>query len=191
MGKLKLSLSAAAVAAVMTSAGSASAAVITIPYMSIVTLYFDGGDAAFHEALKVSVNGGSPIATTFDNKTTPLGTPFSLGALAAGATLTFLDHVYNTGLTWSSNDAANSDGISHVAVTPGVTSPYFSGTGSYVGFEDQKGGGDKDFNDIQALVTFTPVPELSTWGMLVAGFGGLGYAAFRRSRKNSLSFVGA
>ena len=39
-----------------------------------------------------------------------------------------------------------------------------------------------------ADVTLTPtVPEASTWAMMLAGFGGLGFAAFRRSRKTSIS----
>jgi hypothetical protein len=33
----------------------------------------------------------------------------------------------------------------------------------------------------------TPVPELSTWAMLALGFAGLGYAAFRRSRRGGIS----
>jgi hypothetical protein len=31
-----------------------------------------------------------------------------------------------------------------------------------------------------------PIPELSTWVMVTLGFGGLGYAAFRRKRRDSL-----
>jgi hypothetical protein len=33
------------------------------------------------------------------------------------------------------------------------------------------------------------IPEVSTWAMMVAGFGGLGFAAFRRSRKASVAIV--
>ncbi len=43
-----------------------------------------------------------------------------------------------------------------------------------------------------ADVTLNPsVPEASTWAMMFAGFGGLGYAAFRRSRKATVSAIGA
>jgi hypothetical protein len=33
----------------------------------------------------------------------------------------------------------------------------------------------------------TAVPETSTWAMMLAGFGGLGFAAFYRSRRSSVS----
>jgi hypothetical protein len=33
----------------------------------------------------------------------------------------------------------------------------------------------------------TAVPEASTWAMMLAGFGGLGFAAFYRSRRSSVS----
>ena len=33
----------------------------------------------------------------------------------------------------------------------------------------------------------TAVPEVSTWAMMLAGFGGLGFAAFCRSRRNGVS----
>jgi hypothetical protein len=35
--------------------------------------------------------------------------------------------------------------------------------------------------------TGSPVPEPSTWAMMIVGFAGLGYAAFRSGRKESLS----
>ena len=40
--------------------------------------------------------------------------------------------------------------------------------------------------------TMTPViavPEPSTWAMLIIGFAGLGYAGFRRAKRNSLAFA--
>jgi PEP-CTERM motif len=44
----------------------------------------------------------------------------------------------------------------------------------------------------QTLVFDTPggaVPEASTWAMMLAGFGGLGFAAFRRARKQPASAI--
>jgi hypothetical protein len=35
----------------------------------------------------------------------------------------------------------------------------------------------------------TAVPEASTWAMMLAGFGGLGFAAFYRSRRSSVSVL--
>jgi hypothetical protein len=36
---------------------------------------------------------------------------------------------------------------------------------------------------VGGTVSTSPIPEPSTWAMLVIGFMGLGYAAFRRSAK--------
>ena len=48
------------------------------------------------------------------------------------------------------------------------------------------GGVSTDADEFRFALHFTlqqPVPELSTWAMMLAGFGGLGAAAYRRSRK--------
>ena len=37
--------------------------------------------------------------------------------------------------------------------------------------------------DLALSVSTTPVPEPSTWAMMLAGFAGLGFAAYRSSRK--------
>ncbi len=38
----------------------------------------------------------------------------------------------------------------------------------------------------QTSVTMSAIPELSTWAMMLAGFAGLGFAGYRRSRRNAL-----
>jgi hypothetical protein len=43
---------------------------------------------------------------------------------------------------------------------------------------------------IGGTVTTSAVPEPSTWAMLVLGFAGLGYAAFRRNAKGQVQSVG-
>jgi len=42
-----------------------------------------------------------------------------------------------------------------------------------------------------SLPLTSAIPEPSTWAMMVAGFVGLGFAAFRRSRKGEISVVSA
>jgi hypothetical protein len=44
-------------------------------------------------------------------------------------------------------------------------------------------------SDTQAIAD--PVPELSTWAMMLLGFGGIGYAGFRPARKVTASTVAA
>jgi hypothetical protein len=36
-----------------------------------------------------------------------------------------------------------------------------------------------------------PVPELSTWAMMLLGFGGLGFAGYRRARRRPTYFADA
>ena len=39
--------------------------------------------------------------------------------------------------------------------------------------------------DLVLSVTVTPVPEPSTWAMMLAGFAGLGFLSYRASRKTT------
>jgi hypothetical protein len=55
-------------------------------------------------------------------------------------------------------------------------SPVF-GVGSFSGFDTA--------HDTNATVTFTAVPELSTWTMMLTGFAGLGFVGYRSSRKSA------
>ena len=38
-------------------------------------------------------------------------------------------------------------------------------------------------------VTVTAVPEASTWAMMLAGFAGLGYAAYRKTKTERMAFA--
>ena len=69
-----------------------------------------------------------------------------------------------------------------------------SPAGTFVSWEDRGPGGDWDYNDdafiftgVAPSVLTSSAPEASTWAMMLAGFGGLGLAAFCRGRKTSVS----
>ena len=66
-----------------------------------------------------------------------------------------------------------------------------SPAGKYVGWEDLPNGGDLDYNDDQYIFVnvSSAVPEASTWAMMLAGFGGLALAGFRRARKAGVSAI--
>jgi hypothetical protein len=75
------------------------------------------------------------------------------------------------------------------------TSPYtpysftFSTTGGNLSFADNAAGNQNIGNLLDNVSLSTAVPELSTWGMLLLGFAGLGYAAFRRGRHTSAAIA--
>jgi PEP-CTERM motif len=51
------------------------------------------------------------------------------------------------------------------------------------------GPSDQQGNLIDSVVVSTGVPEPSTWAMMVLGFAGLGFAAFRQGRKTSTAIA--
>lgn len=63
-----------------------------------------------------------------------------------------------------------------------------NGDGSYTGFiaGDSPAAGQPIIY-LGETGALTAVPEASTWAMMLAGFGGLGFAAFYRSRRSSVS----
>jgi Domain of unknown function (DUF4114) len=214
MGVLKKLLGASALSATLAFAGGASAGII--PYPDIGTInpnvytftaantgdikaYFVGSDAGDEENIGLYVNGVSTGLTGLNNHTSSQGDMVDLGFAHAGDTLTFVMYIPPaTGaplpaFTWSSDPTQNSDGIQHVYATDITSGQAYLGSpaGTYVGWEDLPNGGDLDYNDDQYIFVnvSSTVPEASTWAMMVAGFGGLALAGFRRARKASVSAI--
>ena len=81
----------------------------------------------------------------------------------------------------------------HIYSTDVIAGQAYAGSpaGTYVGWEDLPNGGDFDYNDDQYLFVNvrSAVPEASTWLMMLAGFGGLAFAAFRRARRTGVSAI--
>ena len=121
------------------------------------------------------------------------------GMAHAGDTLTFVMFIppaaNSTGpFSWSSNPADNSDMTQHIYSTMVTAGQAFAGSpaGTYIGWEDlPRGSSDEDYNDDQYLFVnvSSSAPEASTWVMMLAGFGGLAFAAFRRGRRNGIPAV--
>jgi hypothetical protein len=169
--------------------------------------------ADFPDALYVSVNGGAYTYTGIHNNPfsgdssgkTQAGFTYSFSA-TVGQSITFeLVTSPDTGGAniWYSN-ALGSDGYSHVYSTlfsggPLPLDPSLTvGAGTYIGFEDQNipgvigTPGELNYTDIQVILsTVDPVPELSTWAMMVLGFAGLGFMGYRRSRNRPTAMASA
>jgi PEP-CTERM motif len=63
----------------------------------------------------------------------------------------------------------------------------FSTTGGSLVFSDSLLGrpGDNQGNILDNVVLTTAVPEPATWGMMILGFAGVGFMAYRRKNKQS------
>jgi hypothetical protein len=155
--------------------------------------YFDGSTAGYESTISMLVNGvvtSETSAGVLNNHTSAIGQFFNLGSVTAGDSIVFRLNVLTTGEAWYSNKALNSDGINHVYSTT------FSGdainnipTGTYVAFEDVKGGGDLNYYDGNFVFTTTSntsaVPEPETAAMLLAGMSLIGFSARRRNSNQS------
>ena len=69
-----------------------------------------------------------------------------------------------------------------------LTSLVFPNVSGPLTFTDL-GPSDQEGNLIDNVVVSTGVPEPSIWAMMVVGFAGLGFIAFRRGRKTSTAIA--
>jgi hypothetical protein len=124
------------------------------------------------------------VALTFDVS----GAPSLTGAFAVFAGTT-------TGTGTDDLSEVLSNGVSLTLNAPGATSAMFSAIGSLSVVKDQSdfagSAGSADSSILGNAFSTTPenavttaaVPEPSTWAMMLLGFAGLGYVAFRRRSK--------
>lgn len=149
-----------------------------------ILAYFAGATAGFTSELGLLVNGVDTGINGLNNQTTPLGGSLNFGAVSAGDTLVFYINVLNTGETFFSVPGLNPDGLNHVHSAPYGGGDFGIPSGVYVGFEDLLGGGDLDYDDLQFVFTNVGstgvIPEPATWGLMIAGFGMVGFAMRRR-----------
>jgi hypothetical protein len=87
-------------------------------------------------------------------------------------------------------------GSDPVSFTPLNTQPYtletvfFKGVSGQLSFTEL-GPSNQQGNLIDNVSVITGVPESSTWAMMLIGFAGLGFVAYRRSKKRTDGFAAA
>lgn len=140
-----------------------------------VTAEFLGSDAGYFNSLYLQRPGDSDLFV-FD-KQSPNGLQRGLGQFASGTELILRLDVRNTGLSFFSGDAdRNIDNLAHALATTVLdASGRFVTT---VGFEDLRGGGDRDYNDFMLRLTNVidpvAVPIPPAVALLALGLAALG-----------------
>lgn len=120
-----------------------AAKIINLSEDSDVTVKFISSEAALNSSFGLWSPVGKELGSA---KSTAPGTEFNLGRFSAGTELVF--YIKNSEGTWLTGPGErNSDRQVHAAVSE-------VGAQSWtVGFEDLRGGGDRDFNDVILLVS--------------------------------------
>lgn len=153
---------------------------------SIGAYFFSGGGASYTNELTMLVNGVATGIQGLNNHTSAYGSFLDLGAVTAGDVIVFKMVNLSPGTVgpWYSDKSMNSDGVNHVYSTDFAGDSTIPG-GTYVAFEDLRGGGDFNYNDLSFVFTnvstSTSVPTPSPLTLLLAA--GAAAALLRRKTR--------
>jgi hypothetical protein len=147
------------------------------PFTTVVDGITEFGlDLSFASDTGTTPGSLADVALTFDVSGAP-GLTCAFAFFAGTATGTGTDDL----------SEVLSNGVSLTLNAPGATSATFSPIGSLSVVKDQSdfagSAGSADSSILGNAFSVKGVPEASTWAMIVIGFAGLGYAAFRRNSK--------
>ncbi len=147
-----------------------------------VNAFYAGSSAGYESNFFALIGDGSPLPafSGFSNKSANIGDFKNLGSFHEDDYFVPVLHVITTGHFYNSFAGSNPDGFNHIFASqfslPDGTPAVF------IGFEDIYGLGDRDFNDNMAIftnVTMVPIPEPSTYAMLLVGLGLIGFTMRR------------
>ena len=119
------------------------------------TAYYAGSTARYTNTLDVYVNGEQRGGGMFNTKSTANGAAHDFGMVHAGDILTFAINVLTTGERFSSDQSKNADGVNHVYASSFSGNAEIPVAGTFVAFEDLRGGGDLNYNDETFVFTNT------------------------------------
>ena len=156
-----------------------------------VVAYFAQNGAGYTNLLGLLVNGVDTGIEGLNNQTTAPGTSLDFGPVNAGDVLTFRLRVTNTGDLFYSERARNTDGITHIYSTAYAGGDFGIPAGTYVAFEDLRGGGDRDYDDLGFVFTNVRagVPEPAAWALMLGGFGLVGASMRRRRSQATVTYA--
>jgi len=168
---------AALAVSMLTISGAASAATINAATNQIMSTYggalqitFVSKEAAYATELRLAATN----ALILNNQTAAPGFTTTIAGPAAGQDIKFRFNVLTTGLSFYTGLAGvNLDGVVHALLMQ-------MADGSIkVRFEDIRGGGDRDYNDLVFTVREVPLP--GALALMATGLAGV--AAARRRRR--------
>lgn len=153
-----------------------------------ITAYFlSKGSAWYTNVLTMLVNGVASGVRGLNNQTAALGASLVLGSVHAGDSIVFEMINLNPGTVgpWYSDKSMNSDGLNHVYST-NFLGNNLAPAGTYVAFEDQRMGGDFNYNDLAFVFTnistTTSVPEPGSLALVGVALAAAGVAGRKRAR---------
>jgi hypothetical protein len=188
--KSLLQISALLIASALTSAftlTAANAAVVLFDVSGQATRASDASVQSFSGTIDIDTTAGTITAFSIQFPTDPVFTLVSFSAPHAGSGWTL-----------------DSDEVGNFGLAPGITAAYdltlfFSttNTSSLVGFDggtitgagvNGTGLSLSNYSGLTGTIT-ADVPEPSSWAMMILGFAGLGFIAYRRKENPAFRFV--